>query len=199
MRPLAGQGSSPREAPVPVSDEVLMQRVAQRNHLAYQLLVKRHVNRMLSLAQRVLGRPSDADDVVQEAFLRVWTRAPHWRPGGAARFTTWLYRVVVNLCIDRVRERDFVPLDTVPDVIDPAWDIEDQLHRVQLAERVSAEVSRLPVQQRTALALCYYEGVSNAEAAGVLGISIKALESLLVRARRTLQKVLTGPHGGTPA
>ena len=83
------------------SDEALMARVARGDERAFQLLSRRHLPAMLGLARRILGNAGDAEDVAQEAFMRVWTHAPRWQP--LAQFRTWLTRVVVNLCLDRKR------------------------------------------------------------------------------------------------
>src|SRR5215510_11711305 len=112
--------SFPRETMTDATDEDLMMRVGTGDRIAYGELVRRHLDRTIGFAQRVTGSRGDAEEVAQEAFLRVWTKAPNWRAadGGSApaRFTTWLYRVVVNLCIDRKRRPVHDPLG---DSIDP--------------------------------------------------------------------------------
>jgi RNA polymerase sigma-70 factor (ECF subfamily) len=129
--------------------------------------------------------------------LRVWVKAPGWRPGAdipdetgsfrPARFSTWLYRVVVNLSIDRKRRPGHAPLELAGETPDPAERADDLLARTELTARVAAAVSDLPERQRAALALCFYEGLSNREAAEILSLTPGAVESLLVRARRTLR------------
>jgi len=173
----------------PVADEGLVTRIAQGDQTAYQVLVERYLDRSLALAQRILGNRSDAEDVVQEAFLRVWTHAGQWRPEGA-RFGTWFYRVVVNRCLDQTRRAVPVSLDVAEDVADAAPDGIAQVYQHQIARHVAAAMGRLPDRQRAALALCYYDEMSQAEAAQVLGVSIGAVESLLVRARRHLRELL---------
>ena len=100
------------------SDEALMARVARGDERAFQVLSRRHLPAMLGLARRILGSTADAEDVAQEAFLRVWTHAPRWRP--LAQFRTWLTRVVVNLCLDRKRRAPWVELEAAGDIVDPA-------------------------------------------------------------------------------
>lgn len=175
----------------PASDDDLMGQVVQGDHAAYALLVNRQVDRMYALARRIGSRPAEAEEIVQEAFLRVWVHAAQWS-ADKGRFITWLSRIVTNLCIDRIRRGDSAwgDLDDAEAVADPSVDLEDDLHRRQLAQQVAAEVARLPARQRIALSLCHYGGVSNAEAADVLGISVGAVEALLVRARRTLARRL---------
>ncbi|MBM3599076.1 MAG: RNA polymerase sigma factor [Alphaproteobacteria bacterium] len=174
-----------------MDDDELMARIAEGDHTAYGVVVKRHVNRLIAVAQRILADRTEAEDVAQEALLRVWRHAAEWRPG-AARISTWLYRVAVNLCLDRKRRPQAAPLEAAGDPVDPSPDAFAAIYRDEVTALVAKETAKLPDRQRAALALCYYEGMSNAEAAEILGVSIGALESLLVRARRTLAERL-GP------
>ena len=178
------------------TDEDLMIRVGSGDRGAFGLLVRRHLERTIGLAQRITGSRADAEEIAQDAFLRVWTKAPSWHSAdgnaGSARFTTWLYRVIVNLCIDRKRRPTHAPLDPDYDPPDPAGSALDGLVKAQLSGRVAAAVATLPERQRAALALCFYEGLSNREAADVLSLTPGAVESLLVRARRTLRVALAG-------
>src|SRR5512147_259479 len=100
------------------SDEALMARVARGDEAAYRQLARRHVPVMLGLARRILGNAADAEDVAQEAMLRVWTHAPRWQPLAALR--TWLTRVVVNLCLDRKRRAQWVDLEAAGEIVDPS-------------------------------------------------------------------------------
>ena len=168
------------------SDEELMARIGDGDHAAYSVLVDRHLGRCVGFAHRMLGNRHDAEEIAQEAFLRVWKHAPIWRAEGA-KFTTWLYRVVVNLGIDRKRRPVQAPLEAAGDPVDPVADVAGAAERVDQSQHVAAAMAALPESQRTALVLCYYEELSNAEAAMVMGTSVKAVESLLVRARRTLR------------
>lgn len=179
------------------SDEELMRRIGRGDRLAYGDLVRRHLGRAVAMAHRITGSRGDGEEVAQEAFLRVWIKAPGWRPGAdvsgeggsfrPARFSTWLYRVVVNLSIDRKRRPALAPLDAAGDPSDPAARADELMARSELSARVAAAVAELPERQRAALALCFYEGLSNREAAEILSLTPGAIESLLVRARRTLR------------
>ena len=100
------------------SDEALMARVARGDEAAFRALAGRHLPAMLGLARRILGNAADAEDVAQEAMLRVWTHAPRWQP--LALFRTWLTRVVVNLCLDRKRRAPWVALEAAGEIVDPA-------------------------------------------------------------------------------
>jgi len=172
-----------------VADEELMLRVARGDRDACGLLVERHLRRVVAFAARVLASPSEAEDVAQEAFARVWTGAASWRPG-VARFTTWLHRVVLNLCLDRLARRREAPLDDAPEPADPAPTPAGQLEEADVTRVVTREIECLPERQRTALALCHYQGLRNDEAAEIMGITVEAVESLLARARRTLRERL---------
>jgi RNA polymerase sigma-70 factor, ECF subfamily len=177
-----------------LSDEGLMANIAEGDRGAFQHLVERHLDRAVRLAQRIVGNRSDAEEVAQEAFLRVWTTAPRWRLDGAL-FRTWFSRVLVNLCIDRKRRPTMAPLEAAGDPPDPAMGAEQRLYQSQEAAAVAAAVAELPERQRAALALCYWQEMSNAEAAEVLSLSVGAVESLLVRARRTLRVTLKARLG----
>lgn len=166
-------------------DHELMAAVAVRDAQAFARLVERHLGWALGFAERMLGERHEAEDVVQAAFLRVWQGADHWQP--RARFSTWLYRVVHNLCVDRFRARGALrgPVDErLPDAA-PGGDA--LAARRERAARVRRALDALPERQRAALVLCYYEELSQAEAAALLGVSEGALESLLSRGRAALK------------
>ena len=170
-----------------------MMAIAAGDRLAFSRLVERHLARTIGLATRLMASRADGEEVAQEAFSRVWTHAARWRPiggGGNARFTTWLYRIVVNLAIDRKRRPGFAPIEDADEPVDEADDGFAQIHRRQVADAVSAAIGRLPERQRAALALCFFEGMSNIEAGKIMSLSVGAVESLLVRARRALRDEL---------
>ena len=170
-------------------DEELLARVADGDPASVRALVARKLPRLLSLAGRMLGDASSAEDVAQEAFLRVWKQAPRWRPG-AARFDTWLYRVALNLCYDRLRRRRELSYAEPPDRADEAPGPERGLEAADTGRRVSAALQALPDRQREAIVLCHYQELGNIEAAAIMGVSVEALESLLGRGRRTMRVVL---------
>jgi RNA polymerase sigma-70 factor (ECF subfamily) len=170
-------------------DEALMRRVADGDRNAFAGLVARHLSRALALAERVAGNRSDAEELVQEAMLRVWTRAEGFRPE-AGSFRGWFNRILVNLCIDRRRRPTGLPLDAAGDPPDPAPDALSQALAKRARTALRAAVAELPARQRAALALCYWEGQSNQQAAEALGTSVAAVETLLVRARRQLKAKL---------
>lgn len=184
------------------TDDELMRRIGHGDRQAFGRLVGLYVDRASALAGRVTGNRSDAEEVVQEAFLRVWLKAPQWReradhPEGA-RFGTWFYRVLVNLCVDRKRRPGHDPLDAAGEVADHARSAAEIAEGNELGRRVTAAIGTLPEHQRTALSLCYYDEVTNIEAAEIMGLSVGAIESLLVRARRSL-KVALADLAGPPS
>lgn len=168
----------------------LIRRAASGEARAITALADQQLPRVHALAFRMLGDRAEAEDIAQEAFLRLWKALPAWTPG-QARLSTWLYRVTTNLCIDRLRKARETAL---PEGYDAASDTDgpaDALQKRQQADRVHDALMNLPERQRAALVLCHFEGQSNPEAAKVLGISVEAVESLLARGRRALKAHLT--------
>ncbi|MFC0633413.1 RNA polymerase sigma factor [Brevundimonas balnearis] len=170
-------------------DEDLIRRVARGDPAAVQAMVARKLPRMVSLAYRMLGDASEAEDVAQEAMFKAWRQAPRWRPG-QARFDTWLHRVALNLCYDRLRRRREVTLDALPDGPDESADPARGLEARDVGVRVKAALARLPERQREAIVLCHYQELTNIEAASLMAVSVEALESLLSRGRRALRQTL---------
>lgn len=170
-------------------DADLVARVGEQDPAAVRTLVSRKLPRLLALATRMLGDRMEAEDVAQEAFVRIWKQAPHWKEG-EARFDTWIHRVALNLCYDRLRGRREDPVADLPDEADPQPMPDMQLEARVRDERVRTALAALPVRQREALVLNYYQELSNIEAAALMGITVDALESLLARARRSLRAQL---------
>lgn len=172
---------------------MLVARVADGNSIAYEQLVLRHADRFLALAERLLGERMEAEDAVQEAFAKLWSRAGSFNPD-TARFTTWFYRVVANACYDRLRRRRHTrPLSDGWDEADDRPGADEQIVEGQRARQIRSALDLLPERQKAAVLLCYFEEISNIEAAQVMEISVKALESLLVRARKALRdRLATG-------
>lgn len=167
-------------------DAELVARVARGDRAAAQALMRRHLPKMLGLARRMLGDSVEAEDAVQDAFMRLWTHAHRWQPG-QAKFETWLYRVTLNKCFDRLRRRPLAPLDAAMEVPDSRPSPESGLERAALSRQIEGALSALPDRQRAAIQLCHYQECGNIEAAEILDVSVEALESLLSRGRRTLR------------
>jgi RNA polymerase sigma-70 factor (ECF subfamily) len=181
------------------SDDALMRRAGSGDKAAFAVLVRRHRARATAVAQRIVANRSDAEEIVQETFLRCWQKAPEWLPAndraagdaaGRAQIGTWLYRVLVNLCLDRRRRPRPVEIEAAAEVADDRANGFDVRAANETSRRVAAAMAALPDRQRAALALCYFAGLGNIEAAAALEISIGALESLLVRGRRALKESL---------
>jgi RNA polymerase sigma-70 factor (ECF subfamily) len=169
-------------------DEALMARIAGGDERAFRVLARRHVPYAIGLARRVLGNGADAEDVAQDAMLRVWTNAPRWKP--LASFRTWLTRIVVNLCLDRKRKVPFAALEAAGEIVDPAPDAAAQHGQSDDERRLDKAIGELPERQRVAIVLTFREGMSNAQTADILNTTVKAVETLLVRAKQNLRAAL---------
>ncbi|MEZ0223865.1 MAG: RNA polymerase sigma factor [Alphaproteobacteria bacterium] len=181
-----------------VTDEDLMARTAKGDRQAFDTLVKRHLQRVYFLSRGMLNKKPDAEDVAQDVFTRVWIYAPRWRAGEAA-FTTWLHRITMNCCYDHLRKRGSDAKNTeIPDELaSTEKDGEAKYADRQKNARIRDALAQLPERQRMAVTLCYLQEMTNAEAAEVMEIHIKALEGLLVRARRSLRPQLEEMREGT--
>lgn len=171
-------------------DEALMALIRAGNQTAYRRLVHRHLKRAYALARRLTGNEAEAEDVVQDVFLQVWQRRSQWADDGGAKFTTWLYRVVVNRCIDHKRRPVSQDIDSVEEPADARPDAVHAIHRQRVAARLLDAQTKLTPQQRAAVTLFYYENLSNADIATIMQISVGAVESLLKRARQQLRLLL---------
>ena len=180
----------PREA-ADSGDDALMARIAARDGDAFREIVALHAARPHRIAWRMLSDAVEAEDVAQEAMMRLWEHAGRWQAGGPG-VAAWLGRVASNLCLDRLRRRKFASNDAVPERADEAPLADAAIEEDQLRARTVAAVQALPDRQRAAIVLTYYEDMANAAAADVLDMNIKAFESLLLRARAALKASLAG-------
>jgi RNA polymerase sigma-70 factor (ECF subfamily) len=174
------------------SDEALLQLYARGDRAAARTLVLRLSPRVLGYATRLLADRAEAEDVAQEAMLRLWRVAPEWR-AGEAQVTTWLYRVVTNLVTDRQRarqRRQATTLDDAPEVADDAPAAVAQLIEADRMAALDRALDGLPDRQRQALVLRHIEGMSNPEIAEIMRIGVEAVESLTARAKRALAMAL---------
>ncbi|KCZ93791.1 RNA polymerase sigma factor [Hyphomonas johnsonii] len=171
------------------SDLDQIARAAAGDRQAASALVNRYSPGVLALASRMLSDRTEAEDVTQETFIRAWKALPDWEP--RAKFSTWLHRVALNLCYDRLRKRRETLMDELPERTDPALMPHEALDQAERVRAVEAAIAALPERQAAALTLCALQDHSQAEAADIMEISVEALESLLARARRTLRTVLT--------
>ena len=188
----APEGEARRETTAGRPDDPdlpLLRRIARGDGSACAALVDRHLPRIVALGWRMLGSRAEAEDVAQEVFLRVWESAGAWQ-AGRARFSTWLHRVAVNLCLDRLRRRREVGLEEAGDPPGDDPHPGRELQRRAVAGRVHAALGQLPERQRAAIVLCHFQELGNAEAAEVMEVGVDALESLLARGRRKLRALL---------
>ena len=170
------------------SDLDQITRAAAGDPAAVRSLVHRYSPGVLALATRMLSDRGEAEDVTQETFVRAWKALPGWEP--RARFSTWLHRVALNLCYDRLRKRWESLPGELPDMADTRLAPHDALDQSQRVHAIEDAIGALPERQSAALTLCALQGHSQAEAAEILDVSVEALESLLARARRTLRAQL---------
>lgn len=179
----------PFDAMDDVPDEALLTLFANGDGAAARALTLRMTPRVMAHAYRLLGDRDEAEDVAQEAMMRLWRIAPEWRQG-EAKVTTWLYRVVANLCTDRLRRRRGVDLDAVPEPEDDAPGAEQGLLQQARADALQMALGHLPERQRQAVVLRHIEGLSNPEIAEIMEIGVEAVESLTARGKRALSDAL---------
>jgi len=175
--------------PQSADDDTLMARIALRDAEAFRVLVDKHAGKAHRIAWRMLGDPVEAEDVAQEAMLKLWEQADRWQAGSAG-VGAWLNRVATNLCLDRLRRRRFASDEDVPERVDETPLADARMDSEWMRRRAMQAVQSLPDRQRAAIVLTYYEECSNLAAAEILGLNIKAFESLLLRARQALKAAL---------
>ena len=171
-------------------DEHLLKLIIAGDHSAFSELVKRHTKKYYSIAYRVLFNKNDAEDVVQEAFLKIWKNPESWNSSHNVKFTTWFYKVVINLCLD-YKKKNMLDTSDKYEEIESNTNIQDGIIDIKRRqELVDRYINELPERQQIALNLCFYEGVSNKEAAEIMDINLKALQSLIMRAKTNLKEKL---------
>jgi RNA polymerase sigma-70 factor, ECF subfamily len=173
------------------SDEALMQATAGGDLNAFDQLVVRHQSAAWGVAYRSLGDADEAEDMVQEAFLRILDAADRYKP--TAAFRTYLYRVLTRLCIDHTRKKRPLPTDKLPDVPDPGLTPAERIEREEMESAIQMALDTLSPRYRMAIILRYFEGLNGAEIAEAMKTTPKAVERLLARARKSL-KPLLAPH-----
>jgi len=173
------------------TDDALLARYAQGDAAAARALLDRLAPRVLRLARRLLQDQAEAEDVTQEAMLRLWQIAPDWQAGGA-KPSTWLHRVTVNLATDRLRRRRGVALDAIEEPDDPTPGVVDAMIDGDRKRALDEALALLPDRQRVAVVLRHLEGMTNPDIAATMGIGVEAVESLTARAKRRLAQLLAG-------
>jgi RNA polymerase sigma-70 factor, ECF subfamily len=186
------------------ADAALMAAVVAGERDAFARLVAKEAPRLVRFATGLLDNDAEAEEIAQEALLRLWRQAPDWRP--VARIGTWLHQVTYRLAIDLLRRRrPMVEMEEIVDlIVDPAPLPEEALADGQRLENLRQALGGLPERQRAAILLAYHQDLGQREAAFAMGISEEAYESLLARARRRLRHAAAAwmaaemPEGGTP-
>jgi RNA polymerase sigma-70 factor (ECF subfamily) len=171
-----------------VDDEFLIRLIQEGRHDAFAEIVNRHSKRFYNIAYRFIFNKDDAEDIVQEAFIKLWEKRLNWNPNKEAKFTTWFYKVVLNLCIDHNRKKKPEPLSEQMPLVDKQQGHEALIQEKQKQVMLERFIQELPERQQMALNLCFYEGISNQEAAEMIGVNLKALQSLIMRAKMTLKE-----------
>ena len=175
-----------------VPDSALLVAVANGDAAATRVLIARLAPRLLAHASRELNDRAEAEDVVQETLVRLWKIAPEWRQG-EAKVSTWCFRVLVNLCTDRLRARK--PAVDIDAIAEPAADLQSVVEKMTYVARrdaLSAALNTLPDRQRQAVVLRHLEERSNPDIAEIMDIGVEAVESLVARGKRALGAALRG-------
>lgn len=173
------------------AEAAVLARYAAGDAAAARLLATALTPRLYAHALRVLGDGAEAEDVAQEAMMRLWNVAPEWR-AGEAKVTTWCYRVVANLCTDRLRKRRGVGLDEIAEPVDPGPGAEARLQQAARHDALQAALMSLPDRQRQAVVLRHIDGLANPQIAAILDVGVEAVESLTARGKRALKAGLAG-------
>ncbi len=176
-----------------IDDDTLIARFARGDQSAARALTFRLTPGVMALSRRMLRNEAEAEDVTQEAMLRLWKMAPDWEPG-RAKLSTWLYRVASNLCTDRLRKKKTTHIDEIPEPVDETPSVTAQMTAKERATALNAGMATLPDRQREALHLRHFDGYSNIEIAKIMDTTVEAIESLLGRAKRGLADKLLKQH-----
>ncbi|WP_170516396.1 RNA polymerase sigma factor [Ruegeria atlantica] len=179
------------ECAADTTDDALLRLFAGGEAAAARQLTDRLGPRCFSVAMRMLGNRAEAEDVTQDAMMRLWQMAPKWVPG-QAKVSTWLYRVTLNLCVDVQRKKRPDRLDDVPEPEDEDLSATERLQEAARKDALQSALSHLPDRQRQAVILRHIEELPNPEIAGIMGISTEAVESLTARGKRALAAILAG-------
>jgi RNA polymerase sigma-70 factor, ECF subfamily len=171
------------------TDEEIMQTISRGDRESFYEIVLRYQGLAWRTAYRFLGDAMEAEDVAQETFLKILEAAPRYRP--TATFRTYFFRTLTHLCIDRTRKRRFTRIDDIPEVADTSLDPKESLIEKERRAQVHEALEALPPNQKAAMILRHYEGLSYAEIAQILGVTSKAVERLISRAGASLQARLS--------
>ena len=182
----------PAEDSAASDDRSLLARIREGDAQAFAFLVRRHAEKSYRIAYRFVSNRAEAEDVVQEAFVKLWEDPFLWQEGRGATFSTWFTRVVINRCLDLKRKKVMLPIEAALHAVDGSVPADVALATREQQQKLEHEITRLPERQRVALNLCFYEEFSNQQAADIMQLPLKALQSLLMRAKTTLKDRMQG-------
>jgi len=173
-----------------LNDESLVERVRDHDHQAFSILVSRHSEKFYYSSYRIVMNGPEAEDVVQDAFLKLWERPEIWKAGKGAKFTSWFYKIVMNLSVDRYRRlKKTIDLEEEKNLKVDGKQFDD-LQKTEEQQVIDSALKNLPEKQLLAVNLCFYEEMKRKDAAKLMGVSVKALESLLMRGKAGLKDEL---------
>jgi RNA polymerase sigma-70 factor (ECF subfamily) len=172
------------------TDAKMIKKVAEGDEVAFEQMVKKYEHRVLNTIYRYIGKSDEAEDIAQEVFIKVWSHAKSFK--GKSKFSTWLYRIVVNQCLNyrfKYKER-LTSLDEIMEHGKTPDSLKVEIGDEEMSKIVRRAIDDLPERQRIALVLSKFEGKSYKEIAQIMGVSLSAVESLIFRARGSLKKKL---------
>ncbi|MFZ4762098.1 MAG: RNA polymerase sigma factor [Alphaproteobacteria bacterium] len=169
------------------TDEELVVDISKGVHSAFAELVQRHGVRFFRVAQRIVQHSQDAEDVVQEAFLQLWKEPWRFDVHRGVKFTTWFYQIITNRALNLIKSKKNTVNEALEELQDESMAIDVKIEEQAKQKMLGAAILSLPQHQQMALNLCFYEEFSNQEAASIMGMSVKALQSLIMRAKNKLR------------
>ncbi len=179
-------------------DDVLMRRVASGDIIAFQKVIEKHAPKVHRIAWRLLNDPVEAEDMTQEVMLKIWQNAASWKEGSFG-IAAWVNRIAMNHCLDRLKKRPVISDHNIPERADPTLLADAALLMHERQAHIQAALNELPERQKASIILTYFEEMTNQDAADALDLNIKAFESLLLRARRSLRDIFVAhdllPYG----
>lgn len=176
------------------TDEELLEFIVNKDHSAFSELVRRYSSKFYSTAYRILMNRTDAEDMVQEAFLKIWNEPGLWDSKYNAKFTTWFYRVIINQCLDYRRKKSYRNHDEYRESASTQFDTDNIIESKSKNDLINSCIKELPERQQIAINLYYYDNLSIAEAAEIMDLKPKGMESLVLRAKENLKSRLREYH-----
>lgn len=173
-----------------LSDEELMELIINGKHSAFAELVSRYTDKFYSTAYRILMSKDDSEDMVQDAFLKLWSDPGKWDKKYNVKFTTWFYKILINQCLDHKRKKKYRTHNELDEKISGNSSTEIAIEKLSMSDLINRSINKLPEKQQLAINLCYYEHLTTREAAEIMGLKPKGVQSLVLRARERLKNIL---------